>query len=121
MRQLNFLLIFLFCLAIALFCLENTAAVTVRVIPGFEVEAPLAIELLLTLGLGAILAWLFSLWVKLQKQLSTLGDLRDMRSEVKAKEKRIEELQKDLEKYRSEMEQQRQQALPASEEKTEST
>lgn len=112
MRQINFLLIFLFCLAIALFCLENIELVTIQVIPGFQIEAPLSIELVLTMGLGAILAWVFSLWVKLQRQLASLSDLREVRS----KDKRIEELQKELDNYKVEVEKQRQ-LLPAAEDK----
>ncbi|WP_204103041.1 MULTISPECIES: LapA family protein [Spirulina sp. CCY15215] len=100
MRQINFLLIFLFSLAIGLFCLENIELVTIQLIPGFKVQAPLSVELILTLGVGATLAWLFSVWVKLQRQILSLQDLNASRS----KDKRIIELEKDIKRYKQELE-----------------
>ncbi|MFZ9973858.1 MAG: DUF1049 domain-containing protein, partial [Vulcanococcus sp.] len=42
MKQLNFLLIFSFGLAMVMFTLENTAPTTVRFLPGLTTTMPLA-------------------------------------------------------------------------------
>jgi len=47
MRQVNFTIIFVFCLAMVLFGLENTESVTINLIQGVSFKAPLAVELLL--------------------------------------------------------------------------
>ncbi|WP_217650559.1 LapA family protein [Spirulina major] len=103
MRQVNFVLIFLVCLAIAFFCLENTNPITVQLLPGKTVEAPLAIELLITMGAGATLAWLFSLWVKLQRQISAMQDYK----QVQVRDRRITELEQELQRYKAEIKQQK--------------
>lgn len=100
MRQINFLLIFLFSLAIGLFCLENIDLVTIQLIPGLKVQAPLSVELVLTVGVGAILAWLFSVWVKFQRQILSFQDMNESR----AKDRRIKELEKDIKRYKQELE-----------------
>ena len=46
MKQLNFLLIFSFGLAMVMFTLENTATTTVRFLPGLSTTMPLAALLL---------------------------------------------------------------------------
>ena len=66
MRQINFVLIFAACLAVSLFAMQNSSTVTVNVFPGVSFEAPLVVELLLAIGLGASAAWLFSLWSRAQ-------------------------------------------------------
>lgn len=99
MRQLNFTLIFVFCLAIVAFGLENTQSVTIRIIEGVEVHPPLVIALVCTLGLGAVLAWVFSVWSNLQSLLST-------KKAVQAKDLQLENLQVDLEHYKAELEKQ---------------
>lgn len=111
MRQINFLLVFAVCLALVLFSLENTQMAAIQVIPGYEVEAPLAVELILAMGVGAVLAWLFSAWSRLLGQISASRLRRDLRS----KEEQIESLEQNLETYKAQIEQQ-QQLLPASEE-----
>jgi uncharacterized integral membrane protein len=65
MRQINFLMVFVMCLALVLFSLENTETVVIRIIKDVQVQAPLAIELILAMGLGAVIAWLFSVWTRL--------------------------------------------------------
>ncbi|WP_255447883.1 LapA family protein [Picosynechococcus sp. PCC 11901] len=92
MRQLNFLLFFALCLALALFSIENTQPVGINIIPGFQAEAPLSIELLLAVGTGAILAWMFSLWDQLQRQIESWKAQR----ELKLQSQKIEELEKAL-------------------------
>ena len=60
MKQLNFLLIFSFGLAMVMFTLENTATTTVRFLPGLSTTMPLAALLLLVGGIGATAAWVFA-------------------------------------------------------------
>ena len=70
MRQVNFSLIFVIGLAAILFGLENTQPVSIKFIEGIVLKAPLAVELFITLGLGALLAWVFSVWVNVQENLT---------------------------------------------------
>ncbi|HEY9711692.1 MAG TPA: lipopolysaccharide assembly protein LapA domain-containing protein [Oculatellaceae cyanobacterium] len=115
MRQINFLIIFAFCLALVLFSLENTEPAAIRIVPEVQVQAPLAIELILAMGLGAILAWFFGVWTRLQQQLASYQVMRQIRS----KEERIEKLEQDVERYKAEMEQQQLPVLTASKSLTE--
>lgn len=105
MKQLNFLIIFIFCLALALFTIQNTELATIYIVPGVQVQAPIAVELLLATGLGAIFAWLFSMWTQLQRQLLS-GSQRKQNV-------RIQELESKIEQYQAEV-QSLQLALPPS-------
>ena len=69
MRQLNFIVIFVVALALVLFALENTSPTTIQIIPQITVSAPISVELILAMGLGAMLAWIFSVWTGLQKSI----------------------------------------------------
>ncbi|MCY7332455.1 MAG: LapA family protein [Pseudanabaena sp. CAN_BIN31] len=69
MRQLNFVVIFVVSLALVLFSLQNTTPVSIQIVPQLKVEAPIAVELILSMGLGAVLAWIFSVWSALQKSI----------------------------------------------------
>lgn len=102
MRQLNFLLFFALCLALALFSIENTQTAAINIIPNVQVEAPLSIELLLAVGTGAMLAWMFSLWDQLQRQIESWKAQR----ELKQQSKKIEELEKTLSELQEEREKQ---------------
>jgi hypothetical protein len=97
MRQLNFLLIFSFGLAMVMFTLENTTATTVHFLPGVSTTMPLAAMLLVVGGLGAIAAWIFAVWSGVVKKVETIQD----QGEVEAREVRIRELETDLERYRA--------------------
>jgi uncharacterized integral membrane protein len=112
MRQVNFFLIFVICLALVLFGIENTQLVGINIIQGVELKAPLAIELILAMGIGAVLAWVFSVWSGLQ---STLGT----RQVLGEREEEIEILQADIERYKAELEEQ-QRLLPSATLTTES-
>lgn len=105
MRQVNFSLIFVICLALVLFGIENTEIVAIKVIEGIELKAPLSIELILSMGIGAVLAWVFSVWVQLQSGLES-------RQALQEKDEQIEVLQADLERYKAEIEEQ-QRLLPS--------
>jgi uncharacterized integral membrane protein len=100
MRALNFFFIFLICLALVFFSIENTQPVAIQVIQGVQVKAPLCVELIVATGLGAILAWLFSLWSRMQRTLASRQQLR----QVREKEQRIQELEQDIERYKAEVE-----------------
>jgi uncharacterized integral membrane protein len=112
MRQVNFSLIFVICLALVLFGIENTQLVGINIIQGIELKAPLAIELILAMGIGAVLAWVFSVWTGLQSTLET-------RQVLGEREEEIEVLQADLERYKAELEEQ-QRLLPSATLTTES-
>jgi uncharacterized integral membrane protein len=105
MRQVNFSIIFVICLALVLFGIENTQLVGIKIIEGLEFQAPLSIELILAMGIGAVLAWVFSVWTRLQSVLGTKQDLEE-------KEQEIEILQADIERYKAEIEEQ-QRLLPS--------
>jgi uncharacterized membrane protein YciS (DUF1049 family) len=105
MRQLNFSLIFVICLALVLFGIENTELVGIKIIEGVELKAPLSVELILAMGIGAVLAWVFSVWVHVQSGLENQQELAE-------KEEQIEVLQADLERYKAEIEEQ-QRLLPS--------
>ena len=109
MKPINFLLIFLVCLALVIFSLQNTQLTTIKLIEGIQLEAPLSVELVIATGLGAVLAWLFNLWSRMQH---TIGSFRQMR-EIRSRNKRIEELQENVERYEEELKQRA--SLPASE------
>jgi uncharacterized integral membrane protein len=106
MRQINFLLIFTVLLALVLFSLENTEPAAIQIVQGVEVQAPLCIELILAMGLGAVLAWIFSIWTRLVRSLESGKQLRQMR----AKDERIQELEENIEHYKAEIEEK--QSLP---------
>ena len=109
MKPINFLLIFLVCLALVIFSLQNTQLTTIKLIEGIELEAPLSVELVIATGLGAVLAWLFNLWSRMQNTITSFGQMREIRS----RNKRIQELQEDVERYEEELKQIS--SLPASE------
>jgi uncharacterized integral membrane protein len=111
MRQINFLIIFAMCLALVLFSLENTEPAVIRLVKDVQFQAPIAIELILAMGLGAILAWLFSIWNRWQQQLEFFKSRRQIRS----KEEQIKKLEQDVERYKVEVEQLKLPALPACE------
>ncbi|HTL88009.1 MAG TPA: LapA family protein [Leptolyngbya sp.] len=104
MRQVNFLIIFVICLALVLFGIENTEPAVIHVVKNIQFQAPLSVELILSAGIGAVLAWVFSVWSQVQRSV-------EVRKEVTEREERIHELEDDLERYRVELEEQR--MLPA--------
>ena len=97
MRQINFGLIFGFGLITVFFTLENTAATTVHVLPGMDYTLPLAGLLLLVAGLGALSAWFFAAWTGMLNNVERITQA----SEFEAQQVRIQELETDLNRYRS--------------------
>jgi len=98
MQLINFLMIFVFCLTLVLFSLENTEPATIQFIKDVQVQAPLSVELILAMGVGAVLAWIFSVWTQLQR-LTARGAIRQ-------RDARIQELEQNLEQYKADQEQQ---------------
>lgn len=111
MRQINFTVIFVICLALVLFGIENTEPAAIRIIEGVQVEAPLSVELILAMGIGAVLAWVFSVWTQVQRLLES-------GKELQKRDERIQELEQDVQRYKVELEEQ-QRLLPASKEDAE--
>jgi uncharacterized integral membrane protein len=105
MRQVNFVIIFVICLALVLFGIENTEPAIIHIVRGIQIQAPLSIELILAMGIGAVLAWVFSVWTTLQKVLET-------GKEVRVRDTRIQELEDNIERYKAEIQEQ-QRLLPA--------
>ena len=97
MRQIYFGLIFGFGLITVFFTLENTAATTVHVLPGMDYTLPLAGLLLLVAGLGAVSAWFFAAWTGILNNVERITQA----SEFEAQQVRIQELETDLNRYRS--------------------
>jgi hypothetical protein len=97
MRQLNFLLIFTFGLAMVMFTLENTTATTVRFLPGVTFTVPLAALLLLVGGVGATAAWIYAVWSGVVRKVESLQN----EGEQEAQRVRIQELESDLQRYRA--------------------
>ena len=97
MKQLNFLLIFSFGLAMVMFTLENTAPTTVHFLPGVTATLPLAAMLLLVGGVGATAAWVFAVWTGVVRKVEAIQN----QSEMAAQQVRIQELENDLQRYRA--------------------
>ncbi|NEP40892.1 MAG: LapA family protein [Okeania sp. SIO2H7] len=109
MKVINFLLIFIICFAVVLFSLQNTELTTIKLIEGVQVQAPLSLELIMAMGIGAILAWFFSLWSRVQRTLLNWQSKREMRQ----REKRIQELEENIESYQTAAEEQQASLPPA--------
>lgn len=100
MRQINFVIFFVVCLALVLFSLENTEATVITLIPGYQFRAPLAVVLFLAIGVGAIAAWIFSTWLQVQHLVESYGYKRELRK----KEQHINTLEKSVEQFQTELE-----------------
>ena len=97
MKQLNFVLIFSFGLAMVMFTLENTAPTTVHFLPGLSSTLPLAALLLLVGGIGATAAWVFAVWTGVVRKVEAVQS----QGEFAAQQVRIQELENDLQRYRA--------------------
>jgi uncharacterized membrane protein YciS (DUF1049 family) len=100
----DFVIIFATCLAIALFSLENTQDVALKILPQLEIQVHLAVALTAAMAIGATLVGLYMAWIKLKNYLAFRGQKR----QIKDREKQIEELKQDLEKHQAELESRRQ-------------
>ena len=111
MRLLNLTIIFVLCLAIMVFSLQNSDTVSIVLLPGQKTTLPLSIALLMAAGIGSVVAWLFVMWSRFLTQLSRRGD----RKEVRDRDKQIANLSKDLDIFKTELEKVRQPRLNAEE------
>lgn len=105
MKQVNFVVIFVICLALVLFGIENTTPSVIHVVKGVDFEAPLSVELIVASGIGATLAWVFSVWVHLQSIAQQYPEVEQKDQQIEQKELRIQQLEEDVERYRVELEQ----------------
>lgn len=108
MQQFNILIAFVFCVAIVFFSLQNPTPVSVQFLEGVTVQAPLALELLFAMGLGATLAWMFSVWMRWLRLLES----RQSRQQIRTLDDRVQELEKTLEQYQAQLEIAQQGCLP---------
>lgn len=93
MRQLNFVVIFIVAFALVLFALQNTSPASIQILPQLKVEAPIAVELILAMGLGAVLAWIFSVWSGLQKSI----DMRNKNVQIQNLQETVQSLSVEIE------------------------
>lgn len=100
MRQVNFIVVFVFAFALVWFSLQNTDATTIKIFTGIEIETPLAIALLTAMGIGSGLAWFFTQLFRLQSIVESRQALREIRD----KNARIEELEAEMQQYQAEAE-----------------
>ena len=97
MQLINLALVFIVCLALAFFSIENPEYTKIQFIPGLDLQAPASIEFIFAMGLGALLAWIFGAWANLQKFFTSGGQIRNQN-------KRIQELESKIEQYKAEIE-----------------
>lgn len=95
-RQLNFVIIFALGLGLVLFAIQNSEPAIIQILPNLEVKAPVVVEFLLALGLGAVLAWLFSVWTQLQQNLISRQKLRQKNVEIQDLKCKLEEYKEEV-------------------------
>lgn len=100
MRQVNFFMIFVIALALVLFSIQNTQPVSIKLVEGISIQAPLCIELIVAIGFGAVMAWVFNVWTQVQRIIT-------VRKEMGNREEQIANLEEDLERYKAALEEQR--------------
>lgn len=102
MRLINSVFVFVFCLLMVLFSVENTQTATIQIVEGIQFEAPVALELFVAMGIGAGLAWLFGIWTRLLQWLPAQKNARKVRKQ----EARIQELEQDVEQFQVDLQHQ---------------
>lgn len=103
----DFLILFVTCLALALFSLENTQDVALKILPQLEVQAHLAVAVIVSMGIGATLTGLYLTWIKVRNHFQFQGQAR----QIKERENQIQQLKKDIESRQTELELLRQEKL----------
>ncbi len=96
MRQINFVLIFVLVLALVLFSLENTGAASIQFTDHWQLQAPIAVELIIAMGIGAVLAWMFSVWGRLQQLVA----LRDKNVQIQSLQQQVQQLEVEVQEQR---------------------
>ncbi|MDX1978026.1 MAG: LapA family protein [Pseudanabaenaceae cyanobacterium bins.68] len=97
MKQINFLVIFAVTMALALFALQNPSTAKIQILPSFALETSIAIEIIGAMGIGAVLAWIFSVWSGVQRAIE-LGkkdqQIKTLQTQVNEFHAKIEEKQR---------------------------
>ena len=96
----DFLILFLTCLALALFSIENTQEIAIKILPQLEIQVHIAVALIVSLGIGAALAGLYITWVKVRTRLQFRGQSR----QIKDREQQIQQLKEDMKSRQVELE-----------------
>ena len=95
-RQLNFVIIFILGLGLVLFAIQNSEPAIIQILPNLEVKAPVVVEFLLAVGLGSVLAWLFSVWTQLQQNVISSRKIRQKNVEIQELNSKIEEYKQEV-------------------------
>jgi len=91
LRVLNFALIFALALLTTYFTLENTASTSINFVPGVSASLPIAALVILSAGLGACGAWIFTSWSdKLRR--AEVTELKETKNRMKELEVEISQL-----------------------------
>jgi uncharacterized integral membrane protein len=96
MKQINFTIIFIFCLALVLFTIENTEPGTINIVPGLQVQAPIAVELILAGGIGAVIAWMYGVWTHWQRLLISGAQIRQKNTQIQQLENKVEQYEAEI-------------------------
>lgn len=99
MQPLNFLLIFAVVLGLVFFSLQNPDPATVVLTPDLQVSAPLCMVLIVSMGIGALGAWVFSTLAGWQRWLSQRQEQQLRRRQ----EAQICQLQQQLQDYQRQL------------------
>ncbi len=93
LRVFNFGLIFALALLTTYFTLQNTNLATINIVPGVSGSVPVAILVIISIGIGAFGTWIFATWTdKLRGE-----ELK----ELEERKTRIKQLQDDLDRLKS--------------------
>ena len=95
-RQLNFVIIFILGLGLVLFAIQNSEPAIIQILPDLQIKAPVVVEFLLAVGLGAVLAWLFSIWTQLQQNVISSQKIRRKNVEIQELNGKIEEYKQEV-------------------------
>ncbi len=91
LRVLNFALIFALALLTTYFTLGNTASTTINIFPGLSASLPIASLVIISAGLGACGAWIFTSWSdRLRKnEVTELEETKNRMKELEVEVSRL--------------------------------
>ncbi len=93
LRVFNFSLVFTLALLTTYFTLQNTNLATINIVPGVSGSIPVAILVIISIGIGAFGTWIFATWSdKLRGE--EIKELEETKS-------RMKQLQDDLNRLKS--------------------
>ncbi|WP_017653459.1 LapA family protein [Fortiea contorta] len=76
--------------------MENAELGTINIVPGVQVQAPIAVELLLAVGIGGVFAWIFSIWTQLQRQILSSQQVRQKNVQIRELETKVKQYQTEI-------------------------